>query len=136
MKKRLRTRKKKDEEIAKRATIYDALLSDNATGSNILIEYENLSLAENPEISETEYANKIENELKSSKTYKYEVSDPYTVIISSKKYTRLDCSTKIERDNVHISYFIRKTNKYMFVICITPGVTGDITVENMLSFIS
>lgn len=127
---------KKDEEIAKRATIYDALLSDNATGSNILIEYENLSLAENPEISETEYANKIENELKSSKTYKYEVSDPYTVIISSKKYTRLDCSTKIERDNVHISYFIRKTNKYMFVICITPGVTGDITVENMLSFIS
>ena len=127
---------KTDEEIAKKATIYDALLSDNATGSNILIEYENLALTENPEISETEYASKVETELKSSKTYKYEASDPYTVIIASKKYIRLDCSTKIERDDVHISYFIRKIDKYMLVICITPGVKGDVTVENMLSFIS
>ena len=127
---------KNDEEIAKKATIYDSLLSDNATGSNILIKYENLSVVSNPEISEIEFAKNVGAELKSSKTYKYEVADPYTVVISAKKYIRLDCSTKIERDDVHISYFIRKTDKYMLVICVTPGVTGDVAVENMLSFIS
>ncbi len=125
---------KSDQKIAEKPTIYDALLSDNATGSNILVLYENL--ADNPDISEFEHASLVEDELNASKAYSYKASDPYTVLISNKKYIRLDCSAKIENDTVYVSYFIRKIDKYMLVICITPGVDGNVTTENMLSFIS
>ncbi len=125
---------KTDEALSKKATIYDALLSDNATGSNILVIYENLETTDNPEISELEQAKLVKEELVAAKDYT--ATEPYTVLLAAKKYTRLDYTAKIDNQTVDASYFIRKIDKYMLVICVTPAVKSDVTVADMLSFIS
>lgn len=121
-------------EIAKKTTIYDAMLSDAQTGSNIIVMYENLSVTNSLLISEKQYCGVLKNQLTS--TDSYTVGEAYKTKLVGKDFYRLDVSTTINSITVNQSYIIRKIGKYMLAVCITAGAGSTQTVDSMLTMFS
>ncbi len=121
-------------EIAKKTTIYDAMLSDAQTGSNIIVMYENLSVTNSLLISEKQYCEILKNQL--SSTDSYTIGESYKIKLVGKDYYRLDVSTTIDSITVNQSYIIRKIGKYMLAVCITAGAGSSQTVDTILTMFS
>lgn len=126
---------KRAAEIGKQRTIYDAILSETASGSNILIMYENLSLTPGASSYDAmQYAKTLKTQLGTVDSYT--VDEPQTIKFLDENYVRLDCSAVAEGVAINQCYLIKKIDNYILAICITPGVTSGTTVDSMLSMFS
>lgn len=126
---------KRAAEIGKQKTIYDAVLTDLTSGSNVIIMYENLSLTLGAsKIDASQYANTLKTQLEA--TGQYTVDAPQTISFLNESYVRVDSTATIEGVTLSQTYLLKKIDKYMLAICITPGITSGITVDSMMAMFS
>ncbi len=128
------TEEQKEAAVAAKNTIYDAMLSDAATGSNIIVMYENLSVTNSLLMSENQYCEILKNQL--TATNSYTVGAATTTEVAGNKYSKLEASATVNGVSVNQCYLIRKIGRYMLAICITPGAGSSNTVDSMIAMIS
>lgn len=103
--------------LAKTPIIIGAKVQDNATGDNIVIRYENLTLTDKEKIKEEDYIKTIENEIKKTKYNSYAIGVPSTAIICGETYRGLPI--RVKETSTEQSYYIRKVGTYMIEIVAT-----------------
>ena len=101
-------------------SIYDMMVVDTITRSNINVGYENLSKTLSTNITEKQYIEATKEQLSKLSTMKVEfVGDIETVKLGANDYTRAVCKTTTSGITMTQVYYARKIGGYMNFVIVT-----------------
>ena len=101
-------------------SIYDMMVVDNSTGTNMSIGYENLARSFSTRITVEEYIEKLEEQTKNINGITFVFPDEYdTVTLGEKEYTRVICNVTSNGVKMKQVYYIVKVDKYMAFAILT-----------------
>ena len=111
-------------------SIYDMMVTDTATGTNIIVSYENLKKTFSATISMEKYIDALKKQLAEvdymTVTFPKE---PQTVKLGEVEFTRLETRTHAYGRTMTQVYYLRKESGYMIAIIAT--VTDSYTLEQI-----
>ena len=121
------------EALKNSTSIYDMMVVDPATGTNISIGYENLSKTQSIGITEEEYIEALESQLEHVSAVQIVFPDELdTVRLGNVEFTRAICTTTTSGVSMSQTYYLRKTEGYMaFVIVTIPSGYTVTRIESM-----
>lgn len=120
-----------DREALKKSSIYDTMVQNPATGSNIVVLYENLLLITGEtKMTEEQYIDNVINQFETAQIYKCVFSDIKDESLCGNQYKML----RVEMPDYNaFQYFLtRKVDKYMLSVIIS--VFGDDDISSILNF--
>ncbi|MBR5136868.1 MAG: hypothetical protein IKV30_02460 [Clostridia bacterium] len=116
--------------LDKNPAIYDMLVVDSLTGTNISVGYENLSKTLSSNITETQYADKLKSQLNSLSGVTYTVSGSYeTVKLGETEFLRVTLKASSNGVSMTQAYYLHKVDGYMSYVIITA--VGDYTIADV-----
>ena len=120
--------------ISKMATIFDMMVIDSATGTNISILYENLAVTGNTGMHEDAYIEATKSLLQAQVNAEYVFGETSDIELSGDAYRRMSFIATYDGVQMEQIYYVRAMDKYMHVIILTlvNGVTAA-DVEAMFS---
>lgn len=119
--------------LEKQQTVYDFMVQDSATGSNISISFENLSLTiGGSNFSEKDYANAVTSQLKALEELSYVVGDVEEVIIGEKTFWVVPASVEYQGISMQQNYYLHKEGNFMCCIILTNMAPDTQTPEQLL----
>ncbi len=119
--------------IENNATVYDMMVADTITNSNINIGYENLRKTFSSNITVDQYIEALKNQFSQVSSMTVTFPDTYdTVMLGETEFTRVVCTTKVYTTTMTQVYYLRKVGTYMafMIATITNGYTVD-SIEAM-----
>lgn len=116
------------------SSVYDMAVTDNATGTNMSIFYENLALSNSSDITESEYSDVMMEQLTLQTAMTSEVIDQTTVTISGNEYLRVTCNVDYSGIAMTQVYYLRKIDSFMNGIIVT--LIGDYTTDDIEAMFS
>lgn len=122
------------ETLGKMATVYDMMVIDMATGTNVSIMYENLTLTNGDAMTAEAYADVLKTQFDALSEMSYTVSATETVSLGGEDWTRMTASVDYSGITMTQAYYLRANGTVMMAVVVT--VVGDTelsTVEAMFS---
>ncbi len=114
------------EEMMKQKDIYDMMAQDPATGSSVMVMYENLAMSlGGTKVKEERYVDQSATMMSQTDAVKYEFGDITKESLGSEEYTLLPASMP-DYNGVQY-YYVRKIDKYMLGIIITVFGGNDVS---------
>ena len=113
-----------EEALEKSGSVFDMMVVDSVTNSNINVGYENLSKTLSKDTTVEQYIDALKSQLSSMTYMTVDFPDEYdTVKLGDSEFTRVVCHTSTYGVEMTQIYYLRKVDKYMcFVIAtITSG---------------
>lgn len=108
------------EALENNPAIYDMMVVDSISRSNINVGYENLSKSFSTNITEKQYAEVLRNQLTSVTTIDYTFSDTYdTVKLGETEFTRWTCYATANGITMTQVYYLHKIDGYMGFVIVT-----------------
>lgn len=121
---------KYEEAIKNSPSIYDMMVTDTITRTNILVSYENLKVNNASNITVEQYINAVKSQFAQISSMQVTFPDQYdTVQLGKSKYTRVVCDTIVSGVKMTQVFYIRKMDGYMAVINVT--ITNGYTVADI-----
>lgn len=100
--------------------VYDMMVVDTLTGSNISVGYENLAKTFATNITEDQYAEALQSQLENVSGMSVEFPDTYdTVKLGKTEFTRVLCTTTAYDITMTQIYYLHKIDGYMSYIIVT-----------------
>lgn len=110
-------------EIAKVKTVYDMMAQDPATGTNVIVMFENLALSVGgTKLSEEEYAEILKEQLTAVDTLEYTIGEIAKKQLGGHEFTVL--STTVESAGLQQEYYLLKEGKYMACVLLSGATDG------------
>lgn len=101
-------------------SIYDMMVVDNSTGTNMSVGYENLARSFSTRITVEEYIDALEEQSKNLNGISIVFPDEYdTVTLGEKEYTRVICNVTSNGIKMQQIYYLVKVDKYMAFAILT-----------------
>lgn len=121
---------KLNQEMLKKRTIYDVMVQNTATGSNVIVMYENLALVVGgTKFTEEQYYESVKSQLDTAQVYRCVYSDITEESLCGNQYKSL--CVEIPDYNAFQYFYIRKVDKYM--LCVIISVFGDDDISSILN---
>ncbi len=126
------------EALEKNVAIYDMMVTDMFSGTNVSVSYENLAKSLATNITIEQYIEAVKEQLKSVSSMTVVFSDKYdTVKLGNSDYTRAVCTTTAYGVSMKQIYYLRKVGKYMAIIVVTARGNYSMTdIEAMFGNIA
>ena len=104
-------------------TVYDMMVVDSITRTNLNIGYENLSKTLSSNITIEQYIEALKSQLADVSAMKVTFPDTYeTANLGQTEFTKVVCSISVQGVSMKQVYYLRKTDGYMcFVIVTIPS---------------
>ncbi|MBR6725845.1 MAG: hypothetical protein IKL81_02520 [Clostridia bacterium] len=120
------------EALEKSGTIYDMMVTDTLTSTNIIVGYESLPLSN---ITEDQYFEAMKQQLQNVTGYTVDFPDEYEKITLGKnEFTKAVCVTTVYDSTITQVYYVRKVDQCMaFVIATIPAGYAVSDIEAMFS---
>lgn len=116
------------EAVEKNPSIYDMMVVDSITRTNINISYENLAKTLSTNITEEQYLDAAKKQLAGVSGMTVKFSDKTEKVkLGENEYTKVTCTTTASGVSMTQVYYVRKVDKYMSVVIATivSGYTVD-----------
>ncbi|MDE5947021.1 MAG: hypothetical protein K2G63_06950 [Oscillospiraceae bacterium] len=121
-----------NKKLIEKTTIYDMMASNEYTGENIIVLYENIKAygLDPDEFSETDYINQVKKNLTTmnNDTLSYtQKGGIETVNMAGMDFTKTTFTAEIKGYDVSIEqiYYVHKTGDYMTGIILSSGISGN-----------
>lgn len=107
--------------LALNPTVYDMMVRDTFTGTNINVGYENLAKTLSTNITVEQYVAALKEQLKAvSSTMQVTFPEKHdTVKLGETEFTRLICSVSMSGQSMQQAYYLSKQGGYMTFIIVT-----------------
>lgn len=109
--------------------VYDMMVQDLLTGSNVIIIYENLAVSGSEDITVEEYVEITKQGLTSVDMFTYTFNDEATVTLGDVDFTRVTVTCEYNGFTMEQAYYIAKLGSYMASISVT--VTDGTSIETI-----
>lgn len=110
--------------------IYDMMVVDTLTGSNVLVGYENLAKTLSTNITVEQYIQSVKNQLASVFGVTVTFPEEYeTVKLGKTEFTRLVCAYTAQGATAQQVYYLHKADGYMSFLIVT--IRSGYTVEQI-----
>ncbi len=120
------------ETVASLTTIYDMMVIDQNTGTNISVAYENLKLTANSDMTCEAYLEAMKTQLAAIDTMTMEFGEPSTVTLCGEEYMRVISTTSMGEITVSQIYYLRNVDGYMnFMVATLSGDYDAAAIEAM-----
>ncbi|MBE6636059.1 MAG: hypothetical protein E7617_07705 [Ruminococcaceae bacterium] len=119
--------------IENNVSVYDMMVADTSTNTNINVGYENLRKTFSSNITVEQYIEALKNQMGQVSSMTVTFPDTYdTVMLGKTEFTRVVCKTKMYTTNMTQVYYLRKVGACMayIIVTITSGYTVD-SIEAM-----
>ena len=118
-------------------SLYDMMVSDSLTGTNINLGYENLALSNSTNVTEEQYIEALEQQLKGVSSMVVEFEDEITTVkLSGQDYVRVVANVTASGIEMSQVYYLRKIDKFMNFVIVTLVSGYEISdIEAMFSTI-
>ena len=111
-------------------SIYDMMVTDASTGTNIIVSYENLKKTFSATISMEKYIETLKNQLSEVENMTVTFpKEPVTVKLGEVEFTRLETRTQAYGTTMTQVYYLRKESGYMTAIIAT--LRSGYTIEQI-----
>lgn len=111
-------------------TVYDMMVKDSLTGTNINVGVENLARTLSTNATEEQYLDAAKNQLSQISSMQVTFPDEYDVVkLGDTEFTRAICKTKVQGISMTQVYYVRKIDGYMSFVIAT--ITKGYTVEDI-----
>lgn len=115
------------EALEKIGSIYDMMVTDVLTGSNVIVGYENLTMSN---ITEEVYFAALKEQFKNITTMTVDFPDEYEKItLGESEFKKAVCVTTAYGTSLTQVYYVRKVDKYMAFVIVT--IPTGYTVEEV-----
>ena len=122
------------ETLGQMATVYDMMVIDMESGSNVSIMYENLQLTNGGAMTAEAYADVLKGQFDELKEMNYTVSNTETVSLGGEDWLRMTTSVEYSDISMTQAYYLRASGTVMMAVVITVlGDTELSSVEAMFS---
>ena len=114
--------------LEKSPTVYDMMVVDTVTRSNINIGYENLFSSLSTNITIDQYAEAVKRQFSSIEGMTVTFPETYdTVKLGGSEFTRIVCTVTVDDVSMSQAYYLQKKDIYMafVIVTVTPGCTLD-----------
>lgn len=120
------------ETLATLTTVYDMMVIDPTTGTNVSIAYENLTLSGAADMTNEEYLEAMKTQMAAVESMQIVFGEPGTVSLGDGEYLRVLCTTTLNEMSVEQVYYLRNIDGYMnFIIVTLAGDYDAAAVEAM-----
>lgn len=120
------------ETVASLTTVYDMMVIDQSTGTNVSVAYENLMLSANADMTCEEYLEAMKAQLSAIDTMKMEFGEPSPITLCGEEYTRVICTVTMGEITVSQVYYLRNVDGYMnFMVATLSGDYDIAAIETM-----
>ena len=100
--------------------IYDMLVKDLSTGTNVMIGYENLAKTLSSNITEKQYLDAVKEQFGAVSSVKVTFSETYdTVKLGKTDFLRVVCNTTASGVSMQQVYYVHKMDGYMGLVIVT-----------------
>ena len=111
-------------------TVYDMMVVDTITRSNIGVSYENLLMASASNITEKQYIEVLKNQLSSISGMTVSFPEEYeTAMLGKTEFTKLVCTVNTQGVSMKQVYYLCKLNGFMCNVILT--IPSGYTVEQI-----
>ena len=112
------------------ASVYDMLVIDSLTRSNVSVGYENLAKTFSSNITVSQYVEAMKRQFAGASGMKVTFPDTYeTVKLGENEYTKVVCTTVSQGITMTQVYYLRKVDKNMGFVIVT--IPAGYTVEQV-----
>ena len=111
------------ETVANLTTIYDMMVIDPNTGTNISVAYENLKLTANSDMTCEAYLEVMKTQLASMDAMQIEFGESSTVTLCDEEYMHVIGTVSLGEISVEQIYYLRNVDGYMNLVIAT--IFGD-----------
>lgn len=114
--------------LAESGTVYDMMVSDAETGSNLMVLYENMDVTNaGNAMSAQEYLDTLKTQLPAQSGMDYEFMIEETVILSGNEYLKGTFTLTVDTMIISQIYYLRAMDNVMCCLISTPvnGVTAE-----------
>ncbi len=121
--------------VAEMGTVYDMMATDPATGSNVMVLYENLKITNaGNALSAKEYLDVLKTQLPTQSGMDYNFMAEETVTLNGNEYVKGTFTLTVDTSIISQVYYMRAIGDVMSVVIVTPvnGVTAE-DVEAMFA---
>lgn len=116
--------------LESQANVYDMMVTDPITSSNINVGYENLSLSHSRGITEAQYVEAMKNQFKDVTEMKITFPDSYDKVkLGETEFTRVVCTVTAYGVSMTQVYYLHKLGGYMSYIIVT--ITNKYSVDDI-----
>ena len=122
-------------ELAKQQTIYDAVLANSTSGSNINVVYENLE--QNPVAKDLDakgYADLLISQIKQMQGTN--IGEKFEKTVAGQKYVCIEGSISSYGMTMNQRYLLRKIGNYILAITITQGPQSTDSLDSLETIIT
>ncbi len=123
-----------EETVSKMQSVYDMMVVDYTSGTNVIIQYENLTISGSASISEENYFHAFEGVINDMEGNEIANSKLGEATLSGEKYLKAEYDLIMAGVQSHQVMYIRKIGGYMAVVIATP--CGDVTADNIEAMFS
>ena len=108
------------EALEKTETLYDMMVVDSVTRSNIIVSYENLTKTLSTNITMDQYVEALKSQLKNvtgmTVTFPENLE---TAKLGDTEFTKVLCTTTMQGSSMTQIYYLKKIDKYMCAVIVT-----------------
>lgn len=120
--------------ITELASVYDMMVIDDSTGTNINFCYENVKLTNGGSITEEEYIEKMKENVNKQSAFTIDFGEPSTVTLCGNTYQRVICNTDYQGIEMTQVYYVRSMGDFINSIVVTIVSGYDVEdIEAMFS---
>jgi hypothetical protein len=121
--------------IKNNVSVYDMMVVDSLTASNVNVGYENLSKSLSTGITVEKYIDALKTQMAQVSGMTVTFPDSYeTAKLGETEFTKVVCTTTMQGISMTQVYYVQKVGNYMaFVIVTTPGGYTVAQIEAMFS---
>lgn len=114
--------------------VYDMMAVDPLTNSNVIINFENLSVTGNENMTVDEYVEITKNSLNAVEVFTYTFGGEEKITFGGKEYTKVSAVCEYNGVVMKQVYYVTKIDNYIAYIIVT--VTDSTPVETIEGYIS
>lgn len=119
-----------EDTLANNTTVYDMMVIDTLTRTNINVGYENLSKSFSSNITINQYIEALKSQFANISGMTVTFPDTYeTVKLGDVEFARIVCTTKIQATSMKQVYYLHKEGTYMCNVIVT--IPSGYTVEQI-----
>lgn len=108
------------EAVEKNPSVYDMMVVDSLTRTNINISYENLAKSMSTNITEEQYIDAVKKQFASITSMSVKFSDKVEKVkLGEQEYTKITATTTASGVSMTQVYYVRKIDKYMSLVIAT-----------------
>lgn len=118
------------ESVENNPAVFDMMVSDTLTGTNLNLVYENLKKSMATNITEKQYLDVVRQQFANMTTMTVTFPDEYTTVkLGDVEFTKAVCTTEAYGISMTQIYYIRKVDAYMTTMTVT--ITNGYSAEDI-----